>query len=133
MIAVAKPEPVSSARSHEKFLELLPSMRAQARFAFRNLAPHERAEAIEEVLALAFGMYVSLLRRNREHLAFPTPLVRYAIRRYRIGRRLGTRSSVNDVMSPHARLPPGVRLLRKPFQVDQLLGAVEDCCGLPPL
>ena len=40
---------------------------------------------------------------------------------------------MTSLMSPHARLPPGVRLLRKPFRVDPLLGAVEDCCGLPPL
>jgi len=84
---------------NQKFLAMLPSMRQQGRFAFRNCLQHEKRDAIEEVLLLAFDMFVSLMRRGREQLAYPTPLVQYAIRQYRIGRRLGVTVCINDVTS----------------------------------
>jgi len=112
MIAVLQPLKKSNDAhlQNEKFLNWLPLMREQARFAFRNYGRQEKADAIEEVLALAFSMFVGLLRNGREHLAYPTPLVQYAIRQYRIGRRLGVTVSVNDVTSPVCRYERGVQV-----------------------
>jgi len=89
---------------------MLPSMRQQARFAFRNCLQQEKRDAIEEVILLAFDMYASLVRRGRENLAYPTPLVQYAIRQYRIGRRLDVTVCINDVTSPVCRYERGVEV-----------------------
>jgi len=112
MIAVLRPlkKTNDDQGQNEKFLAMLPSMRAQARFAFRNCGPQERLDAVQEVILLAFDMFVSLVRRGRESLAYPTPLVQYAIRQYRIGRRLGTTVSINDVTSPVCRYERGVQV-----------------------
>ena len=110
MVTFAKPEPVSSARSHDKFSELLPSMRAQARYAFRNLTPNARTDATQEVVVLAFVMFGNLVRAGRAHLAFATPLVQYAIRQYRVGRRVGIPINCNDVTSEQAQRARGFKL-----------------------
>jgi len=55
---------------NQKFLAMLPSMRQQVRFAFKNCLQQENRDAIEEVVLLAFDMYVSLVRRGREQLAY---------------------------------------------------------------
>ena len=110
MVTFAKQVSVSSTRSHDMFAELLPSMRAQARFAFRNLASHEREEAIQEVLALAFVMLANLVRAERKQFAYATPLVQFAIRQYRAGRRVGVPLNINDVTCEHAQRVRGFKL-----------------------
>jgi len=112
MIALLRPlKKTNDERSENaRFLAMLPSMRQQARFAFRNCLQQEKRDAIEEVILLAFDMFVSLVRRGREQLAYPTPLVQYAIRQYRIGRRLGVTVCINDVTSPVCRYERGVQV-----------------------
>ena len=112
MIVATKSEPRPFADSHDRFLSMLPLMRAQARFAFRSLAPHERGEAIQDVLALAFVMFSHLVRAGREHRAYATPLVQFAIRQYRVGRRVGVPNNINDVTSEQAQIARAFKLKR---------------------
>jgi hypothetical protein len=74
---------------------------------------HEQEELIAEVVALAFCMFVTLAKRGRIDLAFPTPLAAYGCRQALTGRRAGASLNVNDVTSRHCQQ-------RKRIRVEQL-------------
>ncbi len=88
---------------HEKFLALLPQIREQAEFAFRGLRAEARDEFIQEVLANTYCAFAHLVRRGKADLAYPTPLVQFAIRQVRVGRRVGNRLNVYDVLSEYSQ------------------------------
>ena len=111
MIAFAQRSKSSHAPAWQAgFLELLPDIRNQLRFQFRNLRPEERAEAMADAVANAAVAYVRLHQQGRVDLAYATPLAYFAAAQYRAGRRTGTRSNVNDVMSPEARRRHGLKV-----------------------
>lgn len=113
MIAFARrPRPVRAPAWQAGFLELLPDIRNQLRFQFRYLRPEERAEAMADAVANAAIAYARLYQQGRVDLAYATPLACYAAAQYRAGRRTGTRSNVNDVMSPEARRRHGIKIER---------------------
>ena len=113
MIAFARSQKTSKASAWQAgFLELLPSIRGQLRFHFRNLRAEERDEAMAEAVANAAAAYCKLHRMGKVELAYPTPLARFAAAQYRAGRRLGARCNVNDVMSPAARRRHGIDVQR---------------------
>ena len=85
------------------FLDLLPTIRSHARRAFRNHHTERRHEFVQEVIASAFVAFARLLEQGRCHLAFPAVLARFGIRRVYSGRRVGTPTNQNDVMSPAAQ------------------------------
>ncbi|HUE17608.1 MAG TPA: hypothetical protein VMR25_25870 [Planctomycetaceae bacterium] len=84
---------------HAGFLKLLPAIRRHACVCFRHLPAAAREDAIAEVLADAVLAYARLESLGKTDLAYPTVLARYAIGRYREGRRVGSQSNGNDVMS----------------------------------
>lgn len=113
MIAFARrPKPARAPAWQAGFLELLPDIRNQLRFQFRNMRPEERAEAMADAVANAAVAYARLHRQGRVDLAYATPLACFAAAQYRAGRRTGTRSNVNDVMSPEARRRHGIKIER---------------------
>lgn len=65
---------------------------------------------IAEVVALAFGMFVRLVRRNKLDPAFPAPLAGYGCRQVRAGRRFGSRLNIRDVTSPHCQQRKNVQV-----------------------
>jgi hypothetical protein len=102
MIAIQKTTQRSTQSAiHDKFLEMLPSIRRQAIFAFRKASPEARDELIAEVVANAYHGYCRLVQRGREDVAFATPLAQFAIRRVRSCRFLGGRQRPRDVMLAH--------------------------------
>jgi hypothetical protein len=119
MIALAEdrsvcPRPAAStpAAGYDRFLELLPTIRRHARYAFRHLLPEGREEAIQEVVANAFVAYTRLVEQGKEELAYATPLARHAVAQVRAGRRVGGKLNVRDVSSDHCRRTKGVKLER---------------------
>ena len=110
MIAsVPSKQPQMVGPQHQKqFLEMLPQVRSQACRAFRKLRPERREDLIQEVIATAFCAYVSLVRRGRAITAYATPLANFAIRQAIAGRRIGSRSRLNDVTSPFAHAARGI-------------------------
>src|SRR5690348_5999474 len=113
MVAFARrPKSAQASAWQAGFLELLPDIRNQLRFQFRNLRPEERAEAMAEAVANAAIAYARLHRQGRVALAYATPLAYYAAAQYRSGRRIGTRGNVNDIMSPEARRRHGLQIQR---------------------
>jgi hypothetical protein len=97
---------------HAAFLEMLPTIRRVARFAFRGLPRGLRAELIEEVVANAVAAYSRLVDLGRGHLGYPSALARYGVRQVRAGRRVGNRLKGRDVMSECAQRRHGFRLDR---------------------
>ena len=97
---------------HAGFLELLPEIRSQLRFAFKGFSPETREDAIAEALASAAVAYARLHEQGRAELAYPAPLAMYAARHYRAGRRVGGHLNRNDVMSKHAQRHHGTRVER---------------------
>lgn len=97
---------------HERFLAMLPAIQDQARFAFRRLNPEAREDAIQETIANALVAFVRLVQRQKADIAYPTPLVRFAVAQIRDGRRVGNRLNVRDVLSPYAQQEKGIRVER---------------------
>ena len=97
---------------HERFLAMLPAIQDQARFAFRRLDPEAREDAIQETIANALVAFVRLVQRKKADIAYPTPLVRFAVAQIHDGRRVGNRLNVRDVLSPYAQQEKDIRVER---------------------
>jgi hypothetical protein len=99
--------PVAPARQqpswHAGFLALLPTLVRYLRANFRDLPAEAREDAVEEALANACVAYARLAERGLTDKAVPGALARYATAQYRVGRRVGCRLNVHDVLSPYAR------------------------------
>jgi hypothetical protein len=106
---------------HARFLDLVPAIRRHARVCFHHRSAEAREEAVAEVLAHALVAYVQLESLGKANLAYATVLARYAVGRYREGRRIGGRSNASDVMS--------VRCLRRHGVVVEQLHQRNDRTG----
>lgn len=105
MIAIAKPVRRKKAACswHQAFEPMIPAIRQQARYAFRNMRPEAKADAIAEVLASCCCAYARLVERGMAHVANPSALTRYAVRQFRDGRRVGNKLNVRDVTSEYCQ------------------------------
>lgn len=110
MIALAREYPAEQRCRpawHDGFLELLPAIRSQLRFALRRLSPDDRAEAMAECIASIAAAYARLHAQGKCDVAFASSLADFAVRHYFAGRRIGDRLNGNDVMSPYAQRQRG--------------------------
>jgi len=82
-----------------QFLGLLPGILRSSSLALRRLPQSQREEAQQEVTVQAFLAFLRLCRRGLIRRAFPSTLARYAVRRFRAGRRTGQRMNCRDAMS----------------------------------
>ena len=104
MIAIPKHAPQRFTADHQRrFVEMLPAMLRILGRKFERQGPEAREDLIADALAAAYAMFVSLVRRGRESLAFPTPLATYGARHARAGRKVGTASNASDVLSQECR------------------------------
>jgi len=87
----------------QRFLEMLPSIRKVARFAFRHLHRTVREDLIAEVLANAYCTFHRLVLRGHPELAYPSALAWFAVRQIRDGRRVGSKTNAHDLTSPHGQ------------------------------
>lgn len=97
------------------FLMLMPSVRCHARHAFRRLRQLEQEEAVQDVLVQVFITCVQLATHGQQSKAYPSALARFAIARYREGRRAGQPTRSRDLMS-EARLQRQSRCCGRPIQ-----------------
>jgi hypothetical protein len=95
--------PAATPGWHAAFLEMLPKIRRVAEWAFRKVRTEQRDELVCEVIADALVAFARLVALGKQHLAFPTPLARYAVARARAGRRVGSRLRGCDLLSEYAR------------------------------
>jgi hypothetical protein len=90
------------------------------------MRPEARAEAVQEIIADTLVAYVRLVELGKQDLAYPTPLVTYAIAKLRAGRRVGGRLNVRDVMSTHCQRRKSVMVER----LDRFNEGADDWEGL---
>jgi hypothetical protein len=104
MIATLQVCPEANRQAAEPdFLEMLPTIRRVASYAFRHLRRAVREDYMAEVIANAFAAFRRLVARGKAALAYPTVLARFAIRQVREGRCVGSKRNVQDVMSPYGQ------------------------------
>lgn len=95
---------------HAGFLEMLPEIRRQLRFEFRGWRPEDKADAIAECTANAAVAFARLYELRKTSVAYPSVLARFAAAQFRSGRRVGSRFSINDVMSRHSQRRYGIHI-----------------------
>ena len=103
------PETLDEAE-HEQFLQMLPTIRSVAHYAFRRWRSDQRQELIAEVLASSFVAFVRLVERDKAELAYPTVLATYGVKQLHTGRQVGSRLNVKDASSPYCQQRKGVRM-----------------------
>jgi hypothetical protein len=106
------------AELHARFLDLLPKIELHGRIYFRHLKPHRRADAIQEMRALAWLWYVRLINRGRDPQDFVATFVTLLARAVNSGRRLAGMLKAKDVMNPAAQKRHG-------FKVEPLPGSTR--------
>jgi hypothetical protein len=94
---------------------VLPRVQAHGRVYFRHLKSSERKEdAVQEMVALAWGWVIRLARRGRDATRFPTALATFAACAVGSGRRLCGQERAKDVLSPRAQRRHGFAVSRLP-------------------
>ena len=117
MIATSKQtRQTATERQNERFVEMLPLIRSQARLAFRRLRPELKEELVTETVANAFCHFWLLVRAGKADLAYATPLANYAIRQVIAGRRVGSKQNLRDVSSVVAQRRHGFTLQTLPLE-----------------
>jgi hypothetical protein len=94
----------TSASTIVPFEVLLPKMERQFKYFVRRvlrLRADNYDDALQDLRAIALGIYASLVRRGKE--AFYTPIANYAIKRYKSGRYF-TGSSTKDILADQTRI-----------------------------
>jgi hypothetical protein len=109
-----RPKPGTSAHLahlHAHFLAMLPRVELHGRIYFRHVrCPHKKADAIQEMRALAWKWFLRLHERGRDPADFVTTFVTYLARAVNSGRRLAGMAKSKDVMNPLAQRRRGFRV-----------------------
>jgi hypothetical protein len=104
MIAAAK----RVQAQEDRFVAMLPTLLRVIRHRLRHQPRRDREELAAEALAPAFAMFVSLVRRGKADMAYPTPLGSYGARQAIDGRQMGSGVNVNDLTNRCCRQRKGV-------------------------
>ena len=113
------------------FLLVLPAVRNHAQHAFRRLQRFEREEALQEVLVQVYIACVRLTAQGEQARAYPSALARFAIARYREGRRAAQPTCSRDVLSEARRSQPGCQVAHLSSQPEGWQTAVADDSRTP--
>jgi hypothetical protein len=131
-------DPIPLARLQAAFLaSVLPKVLSHGRVYFRHLrCPHQRADAVAEMVALAWKWHRRLAERGKDSTRFPTALATFAARAVRCGRRLAGMDRAKDVLSPQARQRHGFAVAKLPdysaLDGSPLAEALHDNTKSPP-
>jgi hypothetical protein len=117
-VALSNPTALSAHVLQARFLSILPRIELHGRISFRHLrCADARADAVAEVVALAWKWHLGLAQRGKDATQFPVALATFAARAARAGRRVCGRERSRDVLSPMAQR-------QHQFAVERL-----PCCG----
>jgi hypothetical protein len=81
---------------------MLPKIVQHAKVSFRSLDHAAKDDAVAEVVANAYVVFVRLVKQNKAELAYASVLARYGVARFCAGRRTGNRLNARDVLSKYA-------------------------------
>ena len=101
MIALPKEQNVDALQ--HRFMDMLPTIYDQVRFAFRRELPERRNELIAEAIANCWVAFVKLVERDLQDVIYATPLAQFAIRQVLSGRKVGGKLNQNDITSEYAQ------------------------------
>ena len=101
MIALPKEQNVDALQ--HRFMDMLPTIYDQVRFAFRHELPERRQEMITEAIANCWVSFVKLVERGLQDVVYATPLAQFAIRQVLSGRKVGGKLNKNDITSEYAQ------------------------------
>ena len=101
MIALPK-ENNTDALQH-RFMDMMPTIYDQVRFAFRHELPERRNEMTAEAIANCWVSFVKLVERDLQDVIYATPLAQFAIRQVVSGRKVGGTLNKNDITSEYAQ------------------------------
>src|SRR5262245_4555184 len=114
-VLVSTPTALSVHVLQVRFLSILPRIELHGRICFRFVrCPHRRADAVSEVVALAWKWHLRLAERGKDATQFPSALATFAARAVRAGRRLCGRERARDMLSPSARRQHHIKVERLP-------------------
>lgn len=100
---------------HKSFCaRILPAVERHARFSFRYLPFHDRAEAVAEARALAWQWCQRLDQQGRDGGEYPSALATFAVRHVKAGRFLVGQESGKDAMSDVAQRRRGFTVGKLP-------------------
>jgi hypothetical protein len=119
------------------FLALLPRLRRHAELTFGFLrCPAERADCVQNALALAWDWYGRLAASGRDAADFAAALASFAVRAVQAGRRITGSEPSQDVLAVTAKLRHGVRVFHLsengPLAISGWQEAVADNARTPP-
>jgi hypothetical protein len=100
---------------HAHFVSILPRVQTHAEVRFRHLrCPGRRADAIQEVIAIAWKWYLHVQEQGKAVDEFVMALADLAVRHVRSGRGLCGQQRARDVLSARAQWMKGFRVERLP-------------------
>jgi hypothetical protein len=99
---------------HDRFLLILPRVELHGRIYFRHLRCHQKADAIQEMRALAWQWFLRLHQRGRDPVDFLSGFVTLLARAVNSGRRLAGMARAKDVLNPAAQRRHGFHVERLP-------------------
>jgi hypothetical protein len=119
------------------FLALLSRIRRHAEISFQSLrCPAERADCVQDAIALAWAWYRCLAQRGKDAADFAAALASFAVRAVQAGRRVLGSESSQDVLSVTAKLRHGIKVFRLPesgsLAINGWQEAVTDNLRTPP-
>jgi hypothetical protein len=104
------------AELHARFVLLLPRVELHGRIYFRHLrCPHRKADAIQEMRALAWKWFLSLIESGKDPADFVATFVGFLARAVKCGRRLAGMLKAKDVMNPTTQQRHGFKVEPLPF------------------
>jgi hypothetical protein len=95
---------------HDCFLELLPRIETHGRIYFRHKKGADKAEALQEMRALAWKWFRRLMQRGKNPGEFVFNFTKCLVRAVSCGRRVVGMEKPNDVLSPRAQRERGIKV-----------------------
>jgi hypothetical protein len=104
------------AELHARFCLLLPRIEIHGRIYFRFLrCPHKKADAIQEMRALAWKWFLRCVERGKDPADFVATFVGFLARAVKCGRRVAGMLRAKDVMNPTTQHRHGFKVEPFPF------------------
>jgi hypothetical protein len=99
------------AELHARFLDVLPRVELHGQIYFRHLrCPHRKAEAIQEMRAMAWQWFIRLAQRGKDPGHFLAAFTSLLARAVNSGRRLAGMAKAKDVMNPATQRRHGFKV-----------------------
>jgi hypothetical protein len=99
---------------HSRFLTLLPKIETHGRIYFRQLRPHRKEEALQEMRALAWLWFRQLAQRGKDAADYLSTFNDFLVRAISSGRRIMGYEKAKDAMSARTQRRHGFKVERLP-------------------